>query len=340
VLKDPDSVAERYRETGADWRRSFLVLTLPLYVVAFLVAGLIALVGGGSLPLGGLSFGALLLSLAWALGWTFVIAFVFDTVSGVFDGQRGFDAAYAVVALAIVPSALGAALAPLPGIGWLLSLAGGVYALVLAYRFLPVFLEIPETARGKHFALSIVAALLINLVVSYLLASTLAPGQGAYPQVDAGRVSSDIGSPEPQPGGAPVSGGIFGGFERQAELVEAATSDTYQPPASGRLTEAQVRAYVDARQKARVLEARLGRSLEELEDGEPSLSDVVSGVGGAMRLATAEMEVVKTAGGNWAEHQWVRGQLETARIQEDLNEVTTHNFALYQKYREALERSE
>ena len=56
-----------------------------------------------------------------------------------------------------------------------------------------------------------------------------------------------------------------------------------------------------------------------------------------MRLSTAEMEVVKSGGGNWAEHQWVRGQLETARIQQDLNETTAHNYELFLKYQDQIE---
>jgi hypothetical protein len=331
VFTETDSVAQRYREAGATWQQAFLQLTLPLYVAAYLVAALLALITGGSLLIGSLSIGALLLSVLWALGWTFVIAFIFDFFSGVFDGQRGFDPAYSVVALAIVPAAAGAALAPLPWIGWLLSLAGSIYSLVLAYRFLPVFLQIPETARGKHFALSVVAAILVNLVVSFVLASTLAPQAARSP--GAGVSGSDSGGPT-------VSGGWMGGLERQADLVDAASKDVYEPPASGKLTGGQVQAYVDVLRKTHTLEARLGESFEKMENEQPSFSDLVSGVGGAMRLGTAEMEVVKTAGGNWAEHQWVKGQLETARIQQDLNEVTAHNFRLFERYQADIERYE
>jgi hypothetical protein len=52
------------------------------------------------------------------------------------------------------------------------------------------------------------------------------------------------------------------------------------------------------------------------------------------------MEVVKTAGGNWAEHQWVKAQLETARIQKDLNETTAHNYGLFQEFQSEIERLE
>jgi hypothetical protein len=117
----------------------------------------------------------IILILIWALAWTFVMAFIFDYLAGVFDGKRNFDAAYAVVALAIVPAAIGSAIGPLPLIGWLINLAASIYSLMLAYRFIPTFLEVPEASRTKHFALSIVAAIVVNIVVTFTIGSMFLP---------------------------------------------------------------------------------------------------------------------------------------------------------------------
>lgn len=57
---------------------------------------------------------------------------------------------------------------------------------------------------------------------------------------------------------------------------------------------------------------------------EPSLSDIFDGVGDA----------------NWAEHQWIKSQLEVARIQQDLNDTTEHNYRLFLKYQEIIEPQE
>ncbi len=328
VLTDPNAAAASYREASASWQQSALQLTVPLYVAAFVVAAVLALITGGSLLMGSLSFNVLIFSILWSIGWTFVIAFIFDFLSGTFGGKRNFDAAYGTVALAIVPAAAGAAIAPLPWLGWLISLAASIYSLVLAYRFLPVFLEIPETARVKHFVVSIIAALVINILVISVFGSVFAPSM--MNQGTMGTSSSP----------SPVSTGVFGGLERQADFAEAAANDTYQPPVDGELTRAQVGNYVATLEKTRELKDRLSKSLEGMEDKEPSLTDVFSGVGDAIRLSTAEMEVVKTAGGNWAEHQWVKAQLETARIQKDLNETTAHNYGLFQEFQSEIERLE
>jgi hypothetical protein len=70
-----------------------------------------------------------------------------------------------------------------------------------------------------------------------------------------------------------------------------------------------------------------------------SISDFTQMMGGMTDVAglqTAEIEVVKSAGGNWAEHQWVRESLRTAWIQKDLNDTVAHNYALYQKHEDQL----
>jgi len=57
-----------------------------------------------------------------------------------------------------------------------------------------------------------------------------------------------------------------------------------------------------------------------------------------MGLANAEMEVVKTGGGNWAEHQWVKEQLRIAIVQQEGSDAIEHNYQLYQKYQDQLDQ--
>ncbi len=66
------------------------------------------------------------------------------------------------------------------------------------------------------------------------------------------------------------------------------------------------------------------------------LSEMMSGASQVMGMNTIELEVVKTGGGNWAEHQWVKESLRTAYVQEDINEAVKHNFDLYKEYQDEL----
>ena len=324
VLKDPNAAALAYKETSPPWMQTFLQISVPVYVGALIVGYILALITGGTLMYGGASIGLVLFSLLWSLGWTFVVAFIFDFLAGTFDGTRNFNAAYALVGLAIVPAGLGNAVAPLPLIGWLLSLAASIYSIVLAYRFVPIFLELPDANRVKHFVISIIAALIINVVVAGTLGALFLPSVvSGYPTTST---SEDTN--------------IFGGVSRQAEFAEAAAADTYDPPSDGEIDEDQMEDYVDVLKKTQALRERLTAKFENMEEEEASMSDILGGVGDAMRLGTAEMEVVKTRGGNWAEHMWVKNQLETARVQQDLNDEVKHNYALFLEYQEQIEQFE
>jgi hypothetical protein len=57
-----------------------------------------------------------------------------------------------------------------------------------------------------------------------------------------------------------------------------------------------------------------------------------------MSANNAEMEVVKTGGGNWAEHEWVKSQLRAARIQQgEGSAALEHNFKLYKAFEDELQ---
>ena len=87
---------------------------------------------------------------------------------------------------------------------------------------------------------------------------------------------------------------------------------------------------------------KLKKMAEDMENKEePSFGDIAKvykSTGNMMGLANAEMEVVKTGGGNWAEHQWVKEQLRIAIVQQDGNEAIEHNYRLYQKHQQELDK--
>ena len=126
--------------------------------------------------------------------------------------------------------------------------------------------------------------------------------------------------------------------------MQAAEDDRYDPPSSGRLSEDQVREFIRVMQRTEELQEEKAARLKELaekaeSDEDVSFSDLgslMSGMTEVAGLQTSEIEVVKSAGGNWAEHQWVRESLRTAWIQKDINDAVSHNYELYQKYESEL----
>ncbi len=327
AIADPHATAAAFRGSEPGWQHTLMVLTLPVYVGAAVAGFLLSLIFGTSFMFGAMASSPLwfLVSLAWSVAYVFVAALIFDVFAGVFEGRRDFDGAFAALSLAMVPAVVGGVLSPVPWIGWLIGLAAGIYSLVLLYHFIPVFMTVPEAKRVAHFVVSLIVAIVVNMVVAGLLGAMFGPDLEDY--------LGESTVPE-------SSGGLFGDFERQASVAEQASQDTYQPPSDGRLSEAQVRAFARTLERTAELRERLGRQMENLDEEAPSIGDIFSGVKDATRMATAEMEVVKTAGGNWAEHQWVRNQLETARIQKDGSPAIEHNYELFLEYQDRIEQYE
>lgn len=331
VLVDPGGTARAYAAEHPGWQRTFLQIVLPVHVAALLASLVLAWLFDTSnmyAAAGGPTM--IVFSLLWALAGSFVVAFVFDFFAGVFKGQRRFDAAFAALALAFVPAAIGGILGAVPWIGWLISLAAAIYGLVLAYRFVGIFMTVPEDKRVVHFVVSLVVMFVISVVVSTVMVGLFGPDFDEYAPAD--------------PVSGSTTGGLWGGLERQADFAEQAAQDVYDPPADGRVSDEQITAYIRTLERTAALRERLGRQFEEMgessEEDEPSIGDIFGAVSGAARMGTAEMEVVKTAGGNWAEHQWVRNQLEVARVQQDGSPAIEHNYALFLEHEEAIAQYE
>jgi hypothetical protein len=225
----------------------------------------------------------------------------------------------------------------LPWIGGLIALALGIFSLVQLWKIIPIYLEVPEGKRAAHYIVSLVATIVVMLVIGTVV-NPIVYGPNASSTFSSVSGSNDLGQP---------SGGLFGDAVRRGALMEAAMKDTYSPPADGRLTEKQVQSYASVVQRMTQLQTEAAARMQELaekadKDGEFSVRDFGAAMKGASELgslATAEMEVVKESGGNWAEHGWVTQTLLTASRQKNTNDAVTHNYALYQKYENQIDAS-
>ena len=340
VLKTPAEAAPQYKATAAPFLQTFMQITLPAFVASYLVAGILAWLLGGSVGFSaGAGFMGFVMGLLFGLVWTFVVAFVFDLFAGMFGGVKNYDHAYATVALAIVPACVGTVLGALPWIGGLLSLVAAVYSLVLAWQFIPVFLAVPEDSRLKHYAASVVTLFFAGLVVAMIWTS-LFHAVAKTSSVLTGNDSSDSAEAVEEILADGPGAGILGGVERSGQLIAEAEQDVYEPPSDGELTEDQVETYIRTMRKTAELRDRLTKKYEKFDEQkgeEPTLTDIFGGIGDMTRVGSAEMEVVKTAGGNWKEHLWVKNAIETARVQQDINDAVSHNYALFQEYQEEIE---
>ena len=341
-LLDHANTWKTYLEDCPDWKATALVLTGPLFILNILLSLIFSRLAGGYAVYGYQSswFMALITSLVMgALGFAIVV-FVFNYLAGIFKGTPNFSRAFAAVSLAVIPAWVAGALAGLiPYLGFLIALAGGVLTLVFLYRIMPLALGVPDDKRVVHFVVSLVAVIIINMIIGL----TLGLGSAGNQYRSSGYSNDD------STGGRSASSGVMGEAVRQAELMDAATADRYDPPSNGELDEDQVEEYVSVLRKTRAVHKEYAEKMEKLaaemkakeEAGEsPSMSDfgkMYSGVGGIMSANNAEMEVLKSGGGNWAEHEWVKQQLRIAKIQQgDGSDANAHNYKLYNKYEDEL----
>ena len=158
AIFDPEPTWDSYLPDAEDWKKTAVLLTGPLIlgsgVLAFVLDRMfpnrMAFIPDTSLldMLKGIVIGAVA---------AVVVAFIFALLAGLFKGKNSFPRALAATTLAFVPSYFGNALVHIPWIGWLLMLALGIYGLVLLWRILPKYLEVPGTSRVGHYILSLVS---------------------------------------------------------------------------------------------------------------------------------------------------------------------------------------
>ena len=334
-LFDAEATWRGYLPEAGDWKKTAVLLTGPLVVASAVVAYLLGVLGGSVSLFGAPTFTGLLLGIVWGAIAAALVAFVFGAFASSLGGRGGFAIGLAATTLAFIPGYVGRALSGLPWIGWLLGLVLAIYSLVLLWRISPLYFEVPSEKRTTHYVVSLLASIVASWVVGLVVGIGALGGEQAVQRV-AGADSAARSSA--------ASGGILGGIARQADLISAAEADRYTPPSDGKLTELQVQEFIRVMERAKEASAarqeRLRQITEQAESNQRvslnDLSNVVAGITEVAGINTAEIEIVKSAGGNWAEHQWVREALRTAWLLKDGDEAVDHNYALYQRFEEQL----
>jgi hypothetical protein len=337
-LLDHRSTWQNYLEPEPPWQKTVALLTGPIIITNVVLSLIFARIIGGfySYAYGSNIFLALVMGIfASAIGIA-LAAFVLAFLAGSFGGKNSFSRALAAVSLAAIPGAVAGVVAALiPGLGFLLALAGGILSLVFLYKIMPLALDIPEPKRTVHFIVSLVCLFVLNAIMATVLGLGSMGVSGTPHQVSSNST-----------GGGVAGSGVFGEIQRQSQLVEAAGAATYNAPEDGKISKKQIQAFVKVKQKTRALQDQYAQKVKDLEaelaDKEnPSVADIAkvySGLGSALGANNAELEIVTTGGGNWAEHQWISSSLRSAMIQQgDGSEALQHNYALYKKYQDVLE---
>jgi len=267
-LLEPQATWGRFLGENPDLKTTLIQLTGPLIVANVVLSVIFSRLVGGfyAYGMGGGWFMAIVMGLIMALIGLAIATAVINLLAGTFGGKPDLNRAFAALSLAMIPGYVGSIIGSLiPFLGFLIMLAGAILALVYLWRILPQALSVPEEKRALHYIVSLVVIVIANMII----VTVLGIGSGA------GRLSPAGFGDDLESG----PGGMFAGIARQAELQAAADRDRYDPPASGKVSEDQVKALLQVAEKARALQQResekLKKMAEEMESKDkPSFGDI------------------------------------------------------------------
>jgi hypothetical protein len=184
ALLDPEPTWQRYLPESDDWKKTAALLTGPLIVAAALVAFVLGMLTGG--PFGFRpTLASLIVGIVSGATGIVVVTFIFSGLASVFGGKHDFSRGLAATSLAFVPGYVGQALGALPWVGWLIAIGLAIYGLVLLWRIIPLYLEVPESKRAPHYSLSLIASVIAMFVISAIVYGG-AGRPGMNPQMNPG----------------------------------------------------------------------------------------------------------------------------------------------------------
>ena len=120
------------------------------------------------------------------------------------------------------------------------------------------------------------------------------------------------------------------------DLMKQVADDTYEAPADGKLTDAQVKMYLKVRDRERQIAQVARQEAQQHADkakkaGEKSLSGMIEGfktLGSVADMVTADIRAAKDLGFNTQEYLWVNGQIlaaSTSTMAEKFSQSMSEN---------------
>lgn len=165
--------------TVADLYKNYIMILAAIPAVAGFIKG--SLIGysmfgvHARIPIGaGLSSG--LLAYALTLVLIYVMAQVVNALAPSFDGQKDPIQALKTVAYTYTASWVAGAGVIIPGIGWPIALAGGIYSIYLLYLGLAPTMKSPQEKSAGYAAVSIVIAIVLGWFIGLIVAGVAGTG--------------------------------------------------------------------------------------------------------------------------------------------------------------------
>jgi len=102
---------------------------------------------------------------------SWVAAYIAKTTEGTDDQSR----AIWMLFLVSIPSLLGQVLATLPSVGMLIAMGLGIYSIVLFYKAIPVFMEVPLKNRVRYFIFVTITSIIVSVSINLTIGKVFQP---------------------------------------------------------------------------------------------------------------------------------------------------------------------
>lgn len=180
ILMQPDATFASDGQPAPPWGVVAREHVFPLILGSTLVSTLMQLIflPDAASPIGDLLL-IIVLRFTTNVILVFAMAYVAARLSAAWGGRGDLDAGFVLIALATTPMFVAEAIAPLPGLGWLLVIAAFVYTFVLIFRGSPICLGLPDERRG----LMVLALIGVNLLAGTIILALLSGIFGVQVQV-------------------------------------------------------------------------------------------------------------------------------------------------------------
>lgn len=154
----------------------YIAIVAALPAIAGFIKG--SLIGSGMFgivvrtPIGA-GLAGMILHYVLSLVVVYVMALIINALAGTFDARKDMVQALKTVAYAWTASWIAGIAVIIPWLGWLIAVAGAIYAIYLLYLGLPCTMKCPPEKAGGYTAVSVVVAIVLSWIVGLIIAGVV-----------------------------------------------------------------------------------------------------------------------------------------------------------------------
>ncbi|MEP7041603.1 MAG: Yip1 family protein [Dokdonella sp.] len=165
--------------TVPDLYKNYIAILAAIPVVAGFIKG--SLIGYGMFgihyrtPIGA-GITAAVIGYVLSLALVYVMALIVDALAPSFGGQKNPIQALKAVGYAYTASWIASIGQIVPGLGWLIAIAGGIYSIYLLYLGLTPTMQSPPEKAGGYTAVSIIIAVVLGWILALIIGGIVGTG--------------------------------------------------------------------------------------------------------------------------------------------------------------------